>query len=747
VVNYLVKIIHLKKFFCLILLTTAFIIGKAQPLYKEVAQINDSVDYYLEIAIFNKEDKKSYNKAIIYTEKAIDYAKNEKLEHKLGDCYLVLGRIYYDLNKLDDAIENFIRSINIYTKKEANYNLAFAYYNLGKCYLESNKIELSEIYFKKATNIYEKLNLKDAIQLINLQKGIIQKNKKQYEAASKLFQNVIDNIETEALLDVEVEAFLLLGEIETEKGNPYKAIEFLESALKLNASGNNNTNLQQRILKDLMQAYKNIDQFSKSQFYAEKYIQISDSIGNFFNTSLYENAYDKIQFDKQLQTIQQLDEEKKSQQKTLRFSKLISILSIALISILSLLSLSLFKNNKIRINTNKLLKEKNKELIKEKEKAELASKTRSEFLATVSHELRTPLNAINGITYLLLQEKPKESQMNYLKSLEFSGNYLLNFINDILEINRLESDKVQIEKISFNINELVENLSTSFNEFTNENNVTFHVSIDKSIKNLIVGDITKLSQVLINLINNAIKFSKNGDVWLNIKNTHQTENQITLFFEVKDNGIGIPFEKQESIFESFSQGSVEINRTYGGTGLGLSIVKKLIELLDSTIKLQSEPNKGTAFTFEITFDKGNSLENTSSEEVTTRVDGKTFKNKNVLLVEDNKINQMITCKMLERKAINCTIIDNGEEAIEHLKTNTYDLVLMDVHLPGINGTEATAIIRTFDTKTPIIALTAISLNENREMLLSYGMNEVITKPFVPEDFYTVLASYLTKTEE
>jgi CheY-like chemotaxis protein len=130
-----------------------------------------------------------------------------------------------------------------------------------------------------------------------------------------------------------------------------------------------------------------------------------------------------------------------------------------------------------------------------------------------------------------------------------------------------------------------------------------------------------------------------------------------------------------------------------------------------------------------------------------RVDGKTFKNKNVLLVEDNKINQMITCKMLERKAINCTIIDNGEEAIEHLKTNTYDLVLMDVHLPGINGTEATAIIRTFDTKTPIIALTAISLNENREMLLSYGMNEVITKPFVPEDFYTVLASYLTKTEE
>ena len=265
--------------------------------------------------------------------------------------------------------------------------------------------------------------------------------------------------------------------------------------------------------------------------------------------------------------------------------------------------------------------------------------TKADFLSTVSHELRTPLNAINGITYLLLQENPKKNQLEYLKSLEFSGNYLLNFINDILEINRLESDKIQIEKISFDLSELITNISTTFNEFINENNVNFHISLDKTINNQIIGDITKLSQILINLINNAIKFSKNGDVWLNIKKTNENDSCISLFFEVKDNGIGIPIEKQDTIFESFSQGSVEINRTYGGTGLGLSIVKKLIELLNSKIHLQSEQNKGTSFTFEIIFDKGNKLEAIIQHSEKNASDSLTYKNKNILLVEDNKISK------------------------------------------------------------------------------------------------------------
>lgn len=714
----------------------------SQSVYKDAIKINDSTDYYLEIGLFNKEEKKSYSKAILYTEKAIEFAKKNKLSNKLADCYLQLATIFFELEKNDLAIDYYIRAISIYSKSEPKSNIALAYYSLGKCYLKKNNIPYAESYFEKATIVYEKLNFLEAIEVINLQKAIIKKEKRKYEEAITILKGVIENISDDALLSTKTEAYIQLGEIEVIKKEYSQALDYLNQAKYTNETSNNDFKLAKRIYKLLGTTHEKNNNISSSNFYLQKYVNLIDSIGKLNNSNLTENTVDKIQFDKQLKTIEQLDKERKSQQKTLRFSKLISILSIALISILSLLSLSLYKNNKIRTSTNKLLKEKNKELTLEKEKAERASKARADFLSTVSHELRTPLNAINGITYLLLQENPKQSQLDYLKSLEFSGNYLLNFINDILEINRLESDKVTIEKINLNITKLSQNIINSFKEFINENNINFHLNIDNSLNYNLKSDPTKISQILINLINNAIKFSKDGDVWFTISKKSETENNITLHFEIRDNGIGIPEEKQEAIFDSFSQGSVEINRTYGGTGLGLSIVKKILEVMGSEIYLISEAEKGSTFSFDLEFEKG--IIDPVSIEINQNIE---FSNeKNILLVEDNKINQMITQKMLKRKGISCVIIDNGEEAIENVKTNNYDLILMDVHLPGINGTEATTEIRKFNNTVPIIALTAISLNENREMLLSYGMNEVITKPFEPEHFYTVVTKFLSNTE-
>lgn len=718
--------------------------GYTQSVYKDEGKISDSTDYYLEIGLFNKEAKKSYTKAILYTEKAIEYAKNNKLDKKLADGYLQLATIFYELEKNDLAIDYYIRAISIFSKSEPNSNIALSYYGLGKCYLKKNNIAFAEIYFEKATVVYKNLNFLEAIELINLQKAIIKKEKGKYNEASSILKGVIENISDDAFLSTKTEAYIQLGEIEIINKKYSQAINYLNLANQTNEANNNDYQLTKRIYKLLSTTYEKSNNISNANLYLKKYADLTDSIGKYYNNYVAENTVDKIQFDKQLKTIEQLDKEKKSQQKTLRFSKLISILSIALISILSLLSLSLYKNNKIRISTNKLLKEKNRELTIEKDKAERASKARADFLSTVSHELRTPLNAINGITYLLLQEKPKASQLNYLKSLEFSGNYLLNFINDILEINRLESDKVVIEKINFNLSELTENIVTSFKEFIHENNIKCHLHIDKSIDFNLKGDPTKLSQILINLLNNAIKFSKNGDVWCTIKKREETAENVTLYFEIKDNGIGIPKDKQEAIFDSFSQGSVEINRTYGGTGLGLSIVKKILELMGSQIHLQSESGKGSTFSFELQFEKGTAKK--AKEEIIQPTQS-LLTEKKVLLVEDNKINQMITQKMLEKRGISCKIIDNGEDAIEDAKINNYDLILMDVHLPGINGTEATSEIRKFNNHIPIVALTAISLNENREMLLSYGMNEVITKPFEPEHFYTVVTKYLTSTEQ
>ena len=371
----------------------------------------------------------------------------------------------------------------------------------------------------------------------------------------------------------------------------------------------------------------------------------------------------------------------------------------------------------------------------EKEKAERAFKSRNEFLSTVSHELRTPLNAIIGITHLLIEDNPKKSQENYLTSLQFSGEYLLDFINQILEYNKLESGHFQVENSNFSIFELAKKIEKSLITQAKSKNDSLQFEVDSEIPNNLIGDHVKLSQILLNLITNAIKFTENGEVKVAIKLLSINKHVVFIYFEVSDTGIGIPEDKLEAVFESFSQGSVEINRKYGGTGLGLNIVKKLVEILGGKIKLESKMGHGTTFSFVLNFSIGDEIPFSQEK----KYDPTKLADKKILLVEDNKINQMVISKMLENKKMICSIAETGEEGVELAKNKNYDLILMDIHLPGISGTTATENIRTFDKETPIVALTAISLDENREMLLSFGMNEVITKPFNPEDFYRIIA--------
>ncbi|WP_347068446.1 ATP-binding protein [Flavobacterium sp. WV_118_3] len=696
----------------------------------------DSITYYLELSNFHKNNY-TYNKALEFGKKAVNYATRNNLEKGLADTYLAIGGIYYQLKKTDDAIENFIRSLAIYNNLKPSSNIAFCYYNLGLCYLDKNSFAIAENYFDKAISIYEQIQIPDAIELINLQKGIIYKKKGNINLATALFKNIISKNNIDNLFETKAEAYYQLAEI-NERNNPKKAIDYLEKANAL--TSNNNISQKLKIIRKISTLYNKTNSVNQSFYYLKRYVHLKDSLSAINNDSIGEAAFERYIANEQLKTIEKMDKENKEQEKSIKFSKLISILSIALISILSLLSLSLYKNNIIRKKTNQLLKEKNLELEVQKERAERASKARSEFLSTVSHELRTPLNAINGITHILLEDKPKESQLTYLNSLKFSGNYLSTFINDILEINRVESNALEVEHINFNIRELFQNIMDSFVEIANNNNVICRLNIEETVPSFLIGDPTKLSQILINLINNSLKFTKDGDVWINVFQTGKDGNCVDLHFEIIDTGIGILKEKQETIFDSFTQGSVEINRKYGGTGLGLSIVRRLVEILGGKIHLESELDKGAKFYFDLAFPIGEEIK--VEKKTGLGYDEQWLIDKKILLVEDNKINQMITKKMLERKQMVCTIIENGEDAIEHLEKhrNEYDLVLMDVHLPGINGTIATEEIRKFDMQTPIIALTAISLDENREMLLSYGMNEVITKPFDPEKFYEIIAT-------
>jgi signal transduction histidine kinase/CheY-like chemotaxis protein len=698
----------------------------------------DSVSYYNFLSNSNVKANK-YKNALYYTQKAIIYSKEYNRIEDQSIQTFNLGKLYYDVKKYDDAIEAFNSSISLSTSLQQSSIQASTFYHLGMCYMKKKNFAKAKICFDKAQSLYNALKITTSNDLLNLQRGILYKSQGNLNLASTIFSTIIAKPEVPAILDTKAEALYQIGIIEMSQNRNILALNYFKKALNLNAK---NKNLEQKeaILLALSTVYEKMLNKNDAYTFLKQHTNLKESISLLDNEKLGVDDYEKFKESERLEEVAKINKENIEQEKTSKFSKLISILAIALISILSLLSLSLYKNNIIRTRSNLLLEEKNKELILAKEKAEEASNARSEFLSTVSHELRTPLNAINGIAHLLLEEKPKKSQLNYLESLQFSGNYLTNFINDILEINKIDSSKAEIENINFNLKLLLENIQNSLKELASSNNNDFNLEIDEDIPNYIIGDPTKLSQILMNLINNAIKFTQNGTVTLKSKLSSIEDKKASIFFEVKDTGIGIPEDKLETVFDSFSQGSIGINRKYGGTGLGLTIVKKLVEILGGTIKLESKVNQGSSFTFELPFKV--SKKPFKSEKKTVIINDSVLIGKKMLVVEDNKINQMISKKMLENKGILCEIIDNGEEAVEISKNYKFDMILMDIHLPGINGTIVTKKIREFDTITPIIALTAISLNENRENLLSFGMNDVITKPFVPEDFYAIITKHI-----
>lgn len=708
-------------------------------LYSQKKESTDSTAYYTNLANSSIKENK-YKDALLFTQKAINYCDNNGQTEAQAIQTYNLGVLYYNLNKYGDAKDIFNESTALFESLPPSHEAAKSYYYLSLSYIGINNYKAAENALNQALFIYKELNIDTDEDLLNLQKGIIYKANGNLNTAAFCFNSVISKPDNPAIFDAKVEALYQMGLIEASNNRNNLALTYLNKAFDLN-SKENNLNQKSRILLALSKVYEKTLDKSNAYLYLKQHLNLKESLELANNEKLGIDDYENFKETQRIKKAERINHKNAEEEKTNKFSKLINILAIALITILSLLSLSLYKNNIIRNKSNLLLKEKNNELLIEKEKTEKASKARSEFLSTVSHELRTPLNAINGITHLLLQENPKESQLHYLSSLKFSGNYLATFINEILEINKIDSNKTEIEYIKFNLKELLEDIKNSLKGLAITNNDIFTLNIDPNIPDNLIGDPTKLSQIFMNLINNALKFTKDGSVTVTTKVTQLETDNVILSFEITDTGIGISEDKLETVFESFSQGSVEINRKFGGTGLGLTIVKKLIEILGGEIKLQSILGQGSTFFFDLQFkvDKNQLPE----EAPAPTYDNETLKNKKILIVEDNKINQMITKKMLENKGIVCEIIDNGEEAIETVRNNNYDMVLMDVHLPGINGTIATKQIREFDSVTPIIAITAISLDENREMLLSFGMNDVVTKPFAPEVFYTVIANNLS----
>ena len=379
-----------------------------------------------------------------------------------------------------------------------------------------------------------------------------------------------------------------------------------------------------------------------------------------------------------------------------------------------------------------------------KARAENATGAKSEFLSTMSHEIRTPLNGIIGVVNLLKEEDLTDRQKEYVDILSYSSKHLVSLVSDILDFTKIENGKIDLEVASFNLQSVCESIHHLYKITANNKNLEFNYTPDSQVSYSIYGDSVRLSQILTNLVGNAIKFTQKGLVDFSYKQIAATSKSCTIEFTISDTGIGIIENEQANIFNGFSQANNKIASSYGGTGLGLSICKKLIELQGGKLNMKSDFGKGTTFSFCLAFETHPyEVLPEPTKALTHTADS--LQGMKVLVAEDNNINVLVLKRFLEKWGVICTVTLNGKEAVAAVSKDDFDLVLMDIHMPEMNGEEATKIIRASENKKiasiPIVALTATASVDVQKILMASGFTNYLSKPFNPESLFRLLKKH------
>jgi PAS domain S-box-containing protein len=383
-------------------------------------------------------------------------------------------------------------------------------------------------------------------------------------------------------------------------------------------------------------------------------------------------------------------------------------------------------------------------LIIARQKAEEAAMSKQVFMSTMSHEIRTPLNEVIGITNLLMQGHPREDQMDFIKTLKFSGNHLLTLVNDVLDYNKMDSGKIVFEQTQFNLGDFLDEIMRSYSFRSKAKNLSFDLMKDQNLPEEVIGDPIRLNQILSNLLSNALKFTNHGGITVVVKEISRIGTQAKIEFSVSDTGIGISKEKHSIIFDGFTQAAPDTTRQYGGTGLGLAICKKLIELQGGTIQIESEPEKGSTFRFIITLGISEISADGQKTEIQESYSG--LEGKKILVAEDNKINYFVANKFLTGWGVKVTHAENGQIALDKVRMEDFDMILMDLQMPVMDGIEASRLIRKSDIprirNIPIVALTAAIMSESHDKIDDLHINDYVLKPFKPHDLFERIRKHI-----
>ncbi|MCD0465828.1 response regulator [Flavobacterium sp. ENC] len=678
----------------------------------------------------------NFEKSLIISRVALNHATHNKNNYLIARSYNIIAANYSELVEFDKAIFFYKRSL-FYANKANNDSIKnMLYNNLGNIYcFEKKQYRVGIDFYKKSIELSSKIKDSSQIYFTNVNIAWSYFDIGQFSKGYPYLKFI--NAHQAKFQDdnTVVIANMLNGMYCSHKGDNLKADYYFQKAVSLGKTYIEKSDLAyahleyskflNRIKKD-KEAYLNLKAYNKitEQIYNDEKLKKASIAG--FNLELdeYKRQIDKI------------EDEKDSQYQSLKKSRIIVILFVVISFILLLLIITLIANIRFK-------KKHNLELVKAKEIAEEASLLKTQFISTISHELRTPLYGVVGITNMLLEEHKELSSSQHLSSLKFSARYLLSLVNDILQINKIEENKVVLESLTFNISDEISMIKNSLSFLSQKNNNKISIDIDPEIPEYLIGDKLRLAQILMNLVSNALKFTKDGEVEI-IINLVKVEGKLHfLEFQIQDNGVGIAAVDQTKIFEKFVQVGRK-DEDYQGTGLGLSIVKRLLGLFNTTINLKSDLGKGTLFTFTIPFEHDPEKTKRIIDEIQVDLtSNEVFK---ILIVEDNVINQLVTKKIIEKNNYICKVVDDGFSAIQLLGNEYFDLILMDINMPLMNGFETTKRIRQLGIKTPIVALTAFDKDEITDEAISSGMNDIIIKPFEPVTLFKIINYLISETK-